>query len=148
MARELTFERQLPLIDRGLTFLAAFICLPAIVFTIKSDASELSIMIMISSLIIALTIYLFKLLAIGLSHSMLLLSEDIQIKPAAPISQIRHVQKKVSTFGLCTFCNQFETKNTLSGRYVCSGCYKIFLQVKGHVLTDNFSDASRMKRSS
>lgn len=110
MASELTFERQLPLIERGLTLLAAFICLPDIVFIIKSDVSELSIITMISSLIIAITIYLFKLLAVGLSRSLLTQSKETLINPAVPASQIKAVQKKVSHFGLCTFCNQFETK--------------------------------------
>lgn len=132
MTSQRVFERQIPIIDSGLTVLAAIICLSGIVFIIKMGASELSVMNMIVSMVIALTIYLFKVLVIGLCRSLLTLSEDGRItpKPTMPASQIKLTQKKVSNFGLCTFCNQFETKNTLSGRYVCSDCYQIFLKVK------------------
>lgn len=148
MASQLIFKRQLPLINRGLSLLAASICLSGIVFIIKSDASELSIMTMLASLIIAITIYLFKLLVIGLSQCMLALSDEVSIKPTASVSQIKPVQKKVASFGLCSFCNRFETKNTLSSRYVCSDCYKIFLQVKQQALLNNISELSRVRKAS
>ncbi|MGS0681403.1 hypothetical protein ACVBIL_09605 [Shewanella sp. 125m-7] len=146
MFNHLEFKAQLPLINKALTFLATVMCVSGLLFVIKSNASELSVMMMFASAVIALSIYLFKVLAIGLSLSIADLSADVQVKPAARKPKISLEQKKVAHFGLCTFCNQFETKNTLSGRYVCSDCYQVFLKVKCQVLVPNISPVSSIKK--
>ncbi|ABZ77025.1 hypothetical protein Shal_2467 [Shewanella halifaxensis HAW-EB4] len=148
MFDHLEFKAQLPLIDKALTFLAVVMCVSGLLFIIKSNASELSVMTMIASTVIALSIYLFKVLVIGLSQSVASISDGVQVKYTTPKPKITLEQRKVASFGLCTFCNQFETKNTLAGRYVCSDCYQVFLKVKGQVLVPNISPISSVTKAS
>ncbi|GIU07848.1 MULTISPECIES: hypothetical protein [unclassified Shewanella] len=142
MAKPLEFEQQLPLIDKALTLLMVLMCLAGLVFIIKGNASAMSIMTMIATMIISLSIYLFKVLAIGLSRYVLALSPEAYKSSLT----MRPELKKVSDFGLCTFCNQFETKNTLSSRYVCSDCYQIFLKVRGQILLPNACSIPSLKK--
>ncbi|MCL1057951.1 hypothetical protein L2729_08040 [Shewanella gelidimarina] len=122
------FKRHLKFLDHALVMIVALMCFSGVMFIIKSQGSEMSILTMAVTLLLALTLYIFKLLIVGLSHSTLSLldhhrqAKGVDIRPLA--------LGKVSGFGLCTFCNEYETKNTLLGRYVCSGCYQVFLKVR------------------
>ncbi|MCK8046679.1 hypothetical protein MSG37_17460 [Shewanella sp. 1CM18E] len=142
------FAEQLPLIDKALSCLAVIMCVAGLVFVIKTSASELSIMTMIASVVIASSIYLFKVLVLGVSQHLVLIADSIPAKPITQSVVKPTEQKKVANFGLCTFCNQYETKNTLSGRYVCSDCYKVFLKVRGQVLEPKLDRFMGIKRVS
>ncbi|GIU48593.1 hypothetical protein TUM4438_30350 [Shewanella sairae] len=146
MKRLTDFKTQLPLIDKALTGLALFICSTSVIYTIVSEGSALSIILLSFSMAIALSIYLFKRLVVGLSQS--LLSHSLNENPKLIHSQPKAVlkQNRGIHFGLCTFCNQYETKNTLAGRYVCSDCYQVFLKVKGDGLLPNQSTLSSLRR--
>lgn len=140
------FKSQLPFVDKALTILAVFICLLGLFNIAIFQVSTLSIIALIASFITGLSIYCFKVLIIGLSKMILDSSnrgDSTSIKPQLVLRQNRGIH-----FGLCTFCNQFETKNTLSGRYVCSDCYQVFLIVKGNTLLSNLNDRPAFKKAS
>lgn len=140
------FKSQLPFVDKALTILAVFICLLGLFNIAIFQVSTLSIIALIASFITGLSIYCFKVLIIGLSKMILDSSnrgDSTSIKPQLVLRQNRGIH-----FGLCTFCNQFETKNTLSGRYVCSDCYQVFLKVKGNTLLSNLNDRPAFKKAS
>ncbi|WP_028766970.1 hypothetical protein [Shewanella fidelis] len=144
--RQLELSEQLPLIAKALTSLALLMCIAGLVFVLKSQGSELSIMTMIASVIIASTIYLFNLLLVGISEKLLMLTESIPSRPVTQTPIASCMQKKAINFGLCSFCNQFETKNTLSGRYVCSDCYKVFLAVRAQSTESNVTRFKRLSK--
>ena len=140
------FKSQLPFVDKALTILAVFICLLGLFNIAIFQVSTLSIIALIASFITGLSIYCFKVLIIGSSKMILDSSnrgDSTSIKPQLVLRQNRGIH-----FGLCTFCNQFETKNTLSGRYVCSDCYQVFLKVKGNTLLSNLNDRPAFKKAS
>ncbi|MGK0273424.1 MAG: hypothetical protein ACI88H_004105 [Cocleimonas sp.] len=122
------FKRHLKFLDNTLVMIVVLMCFSAVMFMIKSQGSETSILTMVVTLLLALTLYIFKLLIVGLSYSTLSLLDNQQHGKVVDIKPLS--LGKVSDFGLCTFCNEYETKNTLLGRNVCSGCYQVFLKVR------------------
>ncbi|MCL1049248.1 hypothetical protein L2755_06365 [Shewanella abyssi] len=122
------FRQQLKFLDHTLVLVVVLMCFSGLMFMIKSQGSETSILTMVVTLFFALALYIVKLLIVGLSHSTLSILDNQQQVTAAEIKPLS--LGKVSSFGLCTFCNEYETKNTLLGRHVCTACYQIFLKVR------------------
>ncbi|WP_299789492.1 hypothetical protein [uncultured Shewanella sp.] len=86
-------------------------------------------------LTLSFSLYIIKVMLFGMATTLITIADN-----SAPVSQERGDRTeaqarlkiiKVKSFGLCSCCDEYETKNTLDGRYVCSACQHILVKLKG-----------------
>ncbi|QFU22353.1 hypothetical protein FM038_009420 [Shewanella eurypsychrophilus] len=131
------FSRVIGHLDIVLTILLALLTIGGGLKLLLSFEFHNSIWAVIGLLVMAFSLYIVKVLLIGIANTLLLIAQN-SVEAACKTSSRRDVLDnttvglnviKVRSFGLCSYCDEFETKNTLAGRYICSECQRVIIKL-------------------
>lgn len=131
------FSRVIGYLDIVLTILLALLTIGGGLKLLFSFEFHHSIWAVIGLLVMAFSLYIVKVLLIGIANTLLLIAQN-SVETACKKSSRRDVLDnttvglnviKVRSFGLCSYCDEFETKNTVAGRYICSECQRVIIKL-------------------
>ncbi|WP_076409310.1 hypothetical protein [Shewanella sp. UCD-KL12] len=131
------FSRVIGHLDVALTALLALLTIGGGLKLLVSFELHDSIWAVVGLLAMAFSLYIVKVLLIGIANTLLLIAQNsahstseatISKDMVANTSDGLHIIK-VRSFGLCSYCDEFETKNTLAGRYICSECQRVIIKL-------------------
>ncbi len=128
------FTRNLGTLDTLLTISLAILTMGGgfTLLTIYGDQD--SLWGILALLTLSFSLYIIKVTLFGMAATLITIANN-----SAPESDGRDDRSKdetrlkiikVKSFGLCSCCDEFETKNTLDGKYVCSACQRILVALR------------------
>jgi len=86
-------------------------------------------------LLLSFSLYIIKVTLFGMAATLITIANhsapESRGRDDTSIGETRLKIIKVKSFGLCSCCDEYETKNTLDGKYVCSACQHILVKLKG-----------------
>ncbi len=136
-AKVRSFARVIGHLDIALTTLLALLTIGGGLKLLISFELHDSLWAVASLVAMAFSLYIIKVLLIGIANTLLLIAQNgsetadekaNRRETSADTSDRLHIIK-VRSFGLCSYCDEFETKNTLSGRYICSECQRVIIKL-------------------
>lgn len=85
-------------------------------------------------LTLSFSLYIIKVTLFGMAATLITIATNSTPKSDARDDKSKNETRlkiiKVKSFGLCSCCDEYETKNTLDGKYVCSACQRILVALR------------------